>query len=113
MKNQKALIGVISLTLILLLTSLELADAQGQTGQRLGTIITRISNWALGILIAIAAIFIIYAAFTYLTAGGDPEKVKTANRIILYAAVAIAVGLLSKTFVYIVANLLGANLTPF
>lgn len=76
-----------------------------ETGQRLKTIIEKITNWGLGLLISISVLFVIYAAYIYLTAGGDVEKVKTANRIILYAALAIGVGLLSKTLVAVVTAL--------
>jgi len=37
-----------------------------------------IFSWAFYFLIALAVIFVLVAAFKYLTAGGDPEKVKAA-----------------------------------
>jgi len=52
--------------------------------------------------------FILYAAFIYLTAGGDPEKVKTASNQLIYAAVAIAVALVAQGIRFIVAQLVGA-----
>ena len=39
--------------------------------------------------------FVILAAFTYLTGGDDPEKIKSATHKIIYAAIAIAVALIS------------------
>jgi magnesium-transporting ATPase (P-type) len=44
-------------------------------------------------LLSVAAIF--YAAFKYVTSGGDPEAIKKANSILLYAIIGIAVGLLA------------------
>lgn len=69
--------------------------------------------WA---LILLAAIFIIMAAFSYLTAGGDPEKIKTANHRVIYAAVAVVVGVLAKSIPNIVCSFLdvsgGCSATP-
>ncbi len=58
-------------------------------------LIKTISNWLIFFLITLAVIFVILAAFKYLTAGGDAEKVSVANKQIIYAAVAVAVGLLA------------------
>ena len=43
------------------------------------TLIATIFNILFWLLIVLASVFIIIAAFTYLTAGGDPEKIKTAT----------------------------------
>ena len=60
----------------------------------------------------VAVIVVIYAAFLYLFAGGEAEKIKTAQKYLTYVAVAIAVALLSKTFVFIIEELFSSNLTP-
>ncbi|MDI6734326.1 MAG: hypothetical protein QMD50_02425 [Patescibacteria group bacterium] len=54
----------------------------------------------------IAAIFIVLAAFQYLTAAGDEEKVKKAKQMIIYAVVAIAIALISTAVVGIVRSVL-------
>jgi|SRR3989344_3759495 len=79
-----------------------------EPGTNIQNILDRIGNWALGLLLALATLFIIYAAYIYLTAAGDPEKVGSAKNILIYAAVAIAIGLLSRAIVFIVKQLLGA-----
>lgn len=43
----------------------------------------------------VAAILIVLAAFQYLTAGGDEEKVGKAKNMLIYAIVAIAVALIA------------------
>ncbi len=64
------------------------------------------------ILFWIAAIFYIFlAAFTYLQAGGDPKKVGEANQRLLYAAVAIAVGLLSYGLPKLIESILTKGTT--
>ena len=65
--------------------------------------------WAFYFLIVVAVIFVIVAAFKYLMAGGDPEKVKSAGGTLLYAAVAIGVALLAKAIPLVVGNFLGAG----
>ncbi len=62
-------------------------------------------KWAFWIL---AAIMIIYAAFIYLTAGGDPEKVKKASHMLLYAAIAMAVALLATVLPNLVASIVSS-----
>ena len=42
-------------------------------------VICTIINWFFWLLIVLTIIFVLVAAFKYLTAGGDPEKVKSAG----------------------------------
>ncbi len=57
----------------------------------------------------IAVLFILIAAFNYLTAGGNEEKIKTAHKQITWAAVAIVVALLSVSFSIIIQNFIGTK----
>jgi hypothetical protein len=65
--------------------------------------------WAFYFLIVLAVIFIIVAAFKYLTAAGDPEKVKSAGTMLIYTAVAIVVALLARAIPLVIGSFLGAN----
>lgn len=65
--------------------------------------------WAFYFLIVLAVIFIIIAAFRYLTAAGDPEKVKGAGQMLLYTAVAVGVALLARAIPLVVGSFLGAG----
>jgi hypothetical protein len=67
-------------------------------------IVDNILGFAFGLLLVIASLFIIYAAFVYLTAAGNEDKVKSAKNYIIYAVVAILVALLSRAIVTIVRN---------
>jgi heme/copper-type cytochrome/quinol oxidase subunit 2 len=69
-------------------------------------------SWLFTIFLIIAVIYIIIAAFKYLTSGGDPTKVQDATRAVIYAAVAIAVALLSVAIRSFVTSILqqGAGL---
>lgn len=70
-------------------------------------IINKIIGWMQGIFFLIAVIFIIYAAFVYLTSAGNEEKIKKAKSIIIYAIVAIAVALLATAVKEFVVSFLG------
>ena len=63
-------------------------------------------TWIFTILLVLAVIFIILAAFQYLTAGGEEEKIKKAHQKIIYAIVAIAVAFLAQGVSFVVAQLL-------
>jgi len=67
-------------------------------------------GWAFYFLIVLAVIFVIIAAFKYLTAAGDPEKVKSAGSTLLYAAIAIGVALLARAVPLVVGSFLGTSL---
>ncbi len=64
-------------------------------------------NWIFTILLILAVIFILMAAFKYLTAGGDQEKIGVAHKMLIYAIVAIAVALLAQGIRFIVGQLVG------
>ena len=69
-------------------------------------IIQNVGSWMLGILLTLSAIFIIYAAFLFLTAAGDETKVKEAKNIIIYAIVAIVVGILAWGITQVVQSII-------
>jgi len=87
----------------------------GQTGiQNYGALTTKfdvIGNWMFGILLFLAVIFIIYAAFLYLTSGGVEEKTKQAKDYIIYAVIAIAVAILAKGIIALIGSFFGVTTT--
>lgn len=72
-------------------------------------IVNNIVDWGFGLLIGVAAIFIIWAAFLYLTGGAVEDNIKKAKNLILYAVIAIVVGFLAKGLVATVTTLLGVT----
>ncbi len=71
-------------------------------------VIRAVVRWVYIIFFVLAVLFILFAAFSYLTAGGDAEKVDKAKSQIIYAAVAIAVALLAVGFEVIIRNFLSS-----
>ena len=67
----------------------------------LDTIVT----YLFGLLIIVAVTFLILAAIQYVTAGGDPEKIKSAHQKVLYALVGIIVGVLAYSLVAFVQEM--------
>ena len=65
------------------------------------SILNTAGNWMFGILLAVAAIYILLAAFKFLTAKGDPKEIGAAKDALTYALVAIVVGALTKGIIAI------------
>ena len=117
MKNFKVKVGIIATNLFLatLLAPVALAAPLPKPITSLQGIIDKItlaSEWFLGFIVVIAVVFLLYAAFLYLTAGGNEEKLKQAKNIIIYVVVAIVVALVAAGVVNIVQNFIGAPITP-
>ena len=66
-----------------------------KTPDKIFDILAKIVQYAYTVFFIVAIIFIIIAAFNFLTAQGDPEKIKGARAQILWAVVAIAIALIS------------------
>ena len=110
---------IITLT-VLALSNVALAQQYGETYtgitrtgpttvSGLVSVLGKIVQWTYIIFFIVAVLMIILAAFSYLTAGGDEEKVKTAKNRIIYAAVAIIVALLAVGFESIIRTFLSTG----
>lgn len=73
--------------------------------------ICNIINWLFWLIIIFSILFTLVAAFRYLTAAGDPEKVKAAGNTVIYVVVAIIVALIAKGFPLIISSFIGGGLT--
>lgn len=72
-------------------------------------ILERIVEWTYRIFFIAAVFFILMAAFKFLSAGDDSEKINQAKKQIIYAVVAIIIALLSVSFTAIIENFLGGG----
>jgi hypothetical protein len=70
-------------------------------------IIARIIRIALGLLGIVALVLILYAGFTWMTAGGDEEKISQAKKILINAVIGLAIILSS----YAIASFVISKLT--
>ena len=69
--------------------------------------IYNVTNWVFVILCGVATIFVILGAFTIVTAGGSPEKIKSGRDYILYAAIGLLVAFLARAIPGVVKILAG------
>jgi len=87
---KKFISGLIGLV-ILSLPVVTLADVPANLDEAVG----RIVNPLFLALVAISIIFIIFAAYTFVTSGGDPGKTETARATLIYAIIGIVVAFLA------------------
>lgn len=82
-------------------------DTSGIAG--VGSLLCTIFNWLFYFLVIFTIIFVVVAAFRYLFAAGDPEKVKSAGHMLIYAAVAVVVALIAKAVPSVIGTLMGTG----
>jgi phosphoglycerol transferase MdoB-like AlkP superfamily enzyme len=66
-----------------------------------------LTDYLFTILLVVAVIFLIIAAFTFITASGDPAKVEKARNFVLYALIGVAVAVAAKGLVMLVQTIMG------
>ena len=69
-------------------------------------LINQILFWVSTVFWIAAGIFVMYAAYLYLTAAGNEDQVSKAHHQLMWAAVAIAVGLMAAGLPYLVNQFL-------
>ena len=74
--------------------------------------IASIVKWVYIVFFIVAVLFILIAAFNYLTGSGQPEKIKIVHTQLIYAVIAITIALLSVGAVAIIKNFLGGTSSP-
>lgn len=67
-------------------------------------LLCRLFNFIFALLIVLAVILGLWAGYQYLLSQGDMEKLRTARNTLIYAAVAIIVGLIAKGIPFIVGT---------
>ena len=101
---KKYLLSVIILSLVL---TPALASAQDILGDNdFIDALNSIVNWLFTVLLIVAVIFILIAAFNFITAAGDPEKVKTARQFVIYALIGVVVALLARGLITFIQSVI-------
>jgi len=99
---KKVLVSLISAGLLLSAVAVLAqgpVDAPGWAEVDVMATLDNISNWLFAILLAVAVMAIIVAAYMFVTASGDPDKVKTARNFVLYALIGVIVALVARGLV--------------
>lgn len=71
-------------------------------------VINGLRNWVMGILAAVASLFLAVAGLRYVGSGGDPAVVEQAKGNFKAALVGYALAILSPVFLQILQGILGA-----
>ena len=79
------------------------------TGNELLDKISIAGNWVFAVLIAVAVIFILMAAFDFITGQGDPEKMTAARQKIIFAAIGFGVALVATGLDNVIGSILGIS----
>ncbi|MGC8651168.1 MAG: pilin [Minisyncoccia bacterium] len=104
-------IFIISFTLIALgatSTSLNIPNPLGETSD-IYTLIDLITKFLIGLAIVITPLIIVYAGFLYITAAGNEEKVKTAQKVLIWALIGFALVLIARGIPALIKDFLGTS----
>ena len=102
---KKVLIGITTASLLILPALVLAQDIAPDVD--IFVALESLTNWMFTLLLIIAVIFLILAAFTFITASGDPDKVGKARNFVLYALIGIAVAVAARGLVSLVQIIMG------
>ena len=71
------------------------------------TVIVVIAQWMFGILMALGIVFVLYAAFLYLLAQGNEDRIATAKNVLIYSIIALVIGVLAGGVSVVVQDFVG------
>lgn len=86
-----------------------LPPAQNVSFSTLSGALCTVVAWIFTLLVILTVIYVLFAAYNYLTSSGEEEKIKKANHQLLYAAIALIVAILSKAIPAFVGIFLGTQ----
>ncbi|WP_433466987.1 pilin [Spirillospora sp. CA-128828] len=89
-----AVVVLVGVLLVLLAAPDAFADALAAPPKDLNEVINRITRWLVGLLVALATLFLTVGGIRYLLAGGDPGEVGKAKDTLKYAAIGYGVAAL-------------------
>ncbi len=68
-------------------------------------VVETIGSYVIGILVIVAVFYVLWAAYTFITAAGDTEKITSARNRIMYAGIGIIVALLARGIIALVLQM--------
>jgi len=108
--NKKALFASIALLALPVFVFAQVASTPSTppTGDLIATL-NNIIGWMFTLVIGLAVLFLLIAAFYFITAQGDPEKVNSARNFVMYALIGVLVAVLARALISFVADKLAAG----
>jgi hypothetical protein len=73
------------------------------------TVISNLRTWVVGLLAALATLFLTFGGLRYLMAGGDPGEVEAAKRALKAAAIGYGLALMAPVIVTALQSIVGAG----
>jgi hypothetical protein len=115
-RRRRTVIAVSMLTVLLVLLTVTPAAAASAhrllaagppAAPTLDSVITGLRNWLVGLLAAVATLFLTIGGLRYITAGGDPMQVERAKTALKSAAIGYALAALSPLLVGVLRSVVG------
>ncbi|MFH1841308.1 MAG: TrbC/VirB2 family protein [Candidatus Nealsonbacteria bacterium] len=98
------------ITLLLVAVSVNAAEIENPLkAKEFEEILNTIINFIFAIGLAVTPVIFIIAGFLFVTSGGNPNRLDTAKKMILYAVIGLLVILLAKGLVAVLKSILGAE----
>jgi hypothetical protein len=85
------------------------APAVGWAVADIPTVIKNLRNWIVGLLSALATLFLTFGGVRYLLAGGDPGEVESAKRALKASSIGFGLAMLAPVLVTVLENIVGAG----
>ena len=107
--SRAAMVAVVVVAVLMVFATPEALAYAGVAAppKDLNTVINNITKWLVGILVALATLFLTIGGLRYLIAGGDPGEVGKAKDTLKYAAIGYGVAVLAPVLVGILKGFVG------
>lgn len=107
--SRAAMVAVVVVAVLLVFATPEVLAYAGVAAppKDLNTVINNITKWLVGLLVALATLFLTIGGVRYLLAGGDPGEVNRAKDTLKYAAIGYGVAVLAPVLVNILKGFVG------
>jgi len=106
------LLTIIFLPLAVQAQTVTIDNPLGDEDMQLWELLDKIINFIFYVSIPVAAIMIIIAGFRFVTAIGDPEKIQTAKKMILWVTIGLFIIFLAKALIVLFGEIFGIDIVP-
>ena len=100
-------ITAVLVTLLVVFAAPDASSGVLAAAKDLNTVINNITKWLVGMLVALATLFLTIGGLRYLIAGGDPGEVGKAKDTLKYAAMGYGVAVLAPVLVGVLKGFVG------
>jgi succinate dehydrogenase/fumarate reductase cytochrome b subunit len=99
--------GKLALTVALVLVAALLVPQVADAATSVNQVIENLRNWLIGLLVALAVLFLTIAGVRYVASGGDPGMVEKAKGAFKAALVGFALAALAPVLVTVLQHIVG------